>query len=149
MPAPPLSDDLARQAAAIYKAHGNHATKAGAKEAGVPLPTFKSRVNVAAARGLLGFKPVLPGFRVSQTTTQQDGAGNVTAEFIQQKPDRGAEFAMPAGQVVKGVSALVDPDGREIVKWIKTREEALDPATLVAWIKDAFKGDKPAARPVR
>jgi hypothetical protein len=44
-------------------------------------------------------------------------------------------FTLPEGQVVKGVSALVDEDGREIVKWIKTREEDRATGILLEQIK--------------
>jgi len=145
----PLDDEIVRQTAEIYKAHGCQASKAAAKAAGVPLPTFKNRVKAAAKRGALGFKPVLPGFRVSQTTTERDADGNVKAEFVQQKPDRGDDFAVPSGHVVKGVSALVDEDGREIIKWIKTREGEVDPEALVSWIKEAFARYRPSARTIR
>jgi hypothetical protein len=54
---------------------------------------------------------------------------------------------MPTGQVVKGVSALVDPDGRVKQQWIKTREDRLDPLQVVEWIKQAFDGFDPAGSP--
>jgi hypothetical protein len=146
MPAVPLSDELARQAADAFKAHG--VKTAAADSLGWPHKTFHYRLNIAAQRGMLGFKPVLPGFRVSQTTTVKDADGNVKAEFIQQKEERGDEFAVPPGHVVKGVSALLDPDGREIIKWVKTREGELDPEQLVAWIKEAFADYATAATPV-
>lgn len=74
-------------------------------------------VKRAAERGISGVKPVMPGFRISQVTNTPQG------DFIQQKPERGETFSVPEGHIVKGVSALVDEDGREIVKWVKTRED--------------------------
>src|SRR5690606_14681145 len=35
----------------------------------------------------------------------------------------GEPFQLPDGHAVKGVSALVDADGRVIQQWVKTREE--------------------------
>lgn len=136
MAAPQLSDDLVQQAATLFLETGNKAE--AARRLGIPDTTLKSRLNVAATRGLLGFKPVLPGFRISQTAADIDEQGNVRRQFVQQKPEHGEEFAVPTGHVVKGVSALVDPDGREIVKWVKTRE-GIDHTAVIDIVKEAFK----------
>lgn len=103
--------------------------------------TVQRLLKVAAERGLLGTAPVLPGFRISQTTSTPRG------DFVQQKPEHGEQFALPAGHKIKGVSALVDPDGREIIKWLKTREEpsAID---IAETLKAAFEGWVPAAEPI-
>lgn len=134
----PLTDEQCAATAALYREHGSE--RAAARAAGIARSTFKDRLRRAAERGLLGYKPVLPGFRVSQTTTEFDAAGNVTAEHVQQKPELGAAFEMPAGHVVKGVSALTDPDGRVIHQWIKTRTgtEAVVEALKAAF--DQYKG---------
>jgi hypothetical protein len=47
---------------------------------------------------------------------------------------------------VKGVSAFVDPDGREIHKWVKTSEGG-DPVDYAEQLKAAFADFKPAADP--
>lgn len=93
---------------------------AAATKLGVSVHRIKRGMKRAGERGMLGYKPVIDGFRISQVTTDESGR----KAFIQQKPERGETFVVPEGQVVKGVSALVDEDGREIVKWIKTREDA-------------------------
>jgi hypothetical protein len=87
---------------------------------------------------LLDVAPAMPGFRISQVTDGPAGRS------IQQRQDRGGEFVVPNGHVIRGVSALLDPDGREIVKWVKTKEGVFDPTTLVEWIKNAFVDVKPA-----
>jgi len=43
---------------------------------------------------------------------------------FQQKPEHGEGVRSRPPPVVKGVSALVDPDGNESVKWIKTSQDA-------------------------
>jgi hypothetical protein len=49
----------------------------------------------------------------------------------------GAAFQMPEGHVLKGVSALVDKDGKEVLRWVKTRED-LSVADIVETIREAF-----------
>lgn len=147
MPNPRLSDELAQEAAKAFLEHGQ-VKAAAARALNLDRKTFEHRLNVAAERMMLGTLPVLPGFRISKTTAIYDDTGSVTREFVQQKPERGDEFEVPAGHVVKGVSALVDPDGREIIKWVKTKEGILDPLAIAEWIKEAFVDYTSAAIPV-
>jgi predicted phosphodiesterase len=142
----PLTEEELLAAVAAHRQYGSE--RAAAKAMGLPRTTFKRRLARAAERGLLDFEPVLPGFQLSKTTTVYDKEGEVVREFVQQKPERGENFAVPNGHVVKGVSAFVDGDGREIAKWIKTREGAIDPTQVVEWIKEAFTDFQPAAVPV-
>lgn len=91
---------------------------------------------------LLDQPPAMPGFRIAQVT---DGP---TGKSIQQKPEHGEVFEAPAGHLVKGVSALVDPDGREIVKWIKTSQDAEQRDAAMRAVVEAFKDELPRAEPV-
>lgn len=127
--------------ATAYLANGKNQS-ATALAVGCSRETVQRHVKLAAERGLLGTKPVLPGFRITQTTLTPNGG-----EFIQQKPEHGERFEVPAGHVVKGVSTLVDADGRQIVQWVKTREEpsAIDIADILA---KRFENYGPAAEPV-
>lgn len=132
MTAPPIPDEVLAATVAAYLANDKNQS-ATALALGIARQTLQNRVRRAAERGLLGTKPVLPGFRISQTTSTPNG------DFIQQKPEHGDAFEVPAGHTIKGVSALVDAEGREIIKWVKTREEVT--ATDVAEIlKGAFVG---------
>lgn len=97
--------------------------------------------SIAAARGELGYNPVLPGYVVSSTSTQRDGEGNVEREWVRQR--RAPEpkpFELPPGQRIKGVSALVDGQGRAVQKWVKTEAERVSPADMVAALREAFEG---------
>ncbi|MBB5664716.1 hypothetical protein GGE68_002913 [Rhizobium leguminosarum] len=138
MPTPRLPDDLAKEAADAFIALGNKSQAAELLR--LPRNTFCSRLKAAAERGMLGTKPVLPGFRISQVTSTPNG------DFIQQKPERGPEWEMPVGHTIKGVSALVDADGRTIQQWVKTRIEpsAID---IAETLKAAFADYEPAAIP--
>lgn len=142
MPTPTLSDKVLLDTVNAVQSHLTK--KAAGKVLGIDRRSIDHRLRLAAERGLMGTKPVLPGFRLSQTTAVTNVDGDVVREFIQQKPGRGDTFEIPPGHVVKGVSALVDEHGREIVKWVKTREEqsALD---VVETLKAAFVGYEPAA----
>lgn len=115
-----------------------------AAHAGCARSTMCERLKHAAERGfLVKQKPVMDGFRVSQVSTAPDGS-----QHIQQKPERGAAFELPAGHVVKGVSALVDEEGREVVKWIKTTQDAEQRDAAMRAVVDAFKAELPRVEPV-
>ena len=85
-----------------------------------------------ARKGELGFKPVIPGFEITQISSGPRG------DFVQQKQERGPRFEMPKGQQLKEVSALVGGDGRTILQWTKTEKNKPDPMALVAAIKAGF-----------
>ncbi len=139
MPTPPIPDDVLTERVAAYKAAGNNQAQA-ARDLGIARETLQNSLRRAAERGLLGTAPVLPGFRISQTTSTPNG------DFVQQRPERGPEFEVPAGHTVKGVSALVDADGRTIQQWVKTREE-MSAIDIVETLKSAFLDYSPGAAP--
>jgi hypothetical protein len=141
MPTPALPDELAQEAADALEKHGRKFL--AAKALGLDPRTYGDRLKVAARRGLTGFKPVMHGFCVTGVSTAPDGG-----QFIQQKPEHGAPFEVPEGHTIKGVSALVDSDGNEIVKWIKTKEGELDPLAIAEALKSAFDGYK-TAKPIK
>ncbi|SDH22085.1 helix-turn-helix domain-containing protein [Bosea robiniae] len=104
-------------------------------------------VREQAENGELGYQPVLPGYAIKETTVVYDAAGEVERTSVKQSRAPGAAFDVPAGQEVKGVSALLDLTGREILKWVKTGKEA-GPGLedVVTAIKAAFADYSPAAR---
>jgi hypothetical protein len=139
MPTP--QTDLPTLQATVDAYNGHNRNKAhAAKALGLDRGTFRSRLVRAAERGLLlDHPPAMPGFRVSRLNDGPHG------KSVEQKPEHGGEFTVPVGHAIKGVSALIDQDGREIVKWVKTREDRLDPLQVVEWIKASFADWKPAA----
>ena len=144
MPTPSLTDELCKQAAAAFQRHGS---KSGAARAlGLNRVTFIHRLKCAAERGLLGFKPVLPGYAIKQTSTQEDSDGNVERQWIQQHKESGPRFTMPAGQVLKGVSALVDSEQRIRYQWIKSKADTCAPELIEA-LKKVFAEYAGKARP--
>ncbi len=107
--------------------------------------TLRRHRNEAARRGLLGTSPVLPGYHIHKTSAQLGPDGELQREWIQQKPEPGEAFEVPAGHVVKGESALLDADGRVIQKWVKTKEGEPSPEETAAIVKRAFEAWEPAA----
>jgi hypothetical protein len=130
-----LTDEQLVETVTAFNDANKNVTHA-ANALGITRQSMQGRLKKCAERGMLGFEPVMPGFRVAQVTSGPNG------KFIQQKPERGDGFIVPEGHVVKGVSALVSEDGREIIKWVKTRVE--DPVAQ-AWRDglDEFKSSIP------
>lgn len=140
----PLAADDETLMAAVEAIAAHRTQQAAADALGIKRTTLQSQLYRAAERGLCGTEPVMPGFRISKETAVYDKHGDLVREFIQQKPEHGEDFVLPGGHTVKGVSALVDSQGREIIKWVKTRLEpdALDIAEV---LKSAFTDYEPAA----
>lgn len=134
MPQPILTDEQLAEAVQAIQTHGNQT--AAAQALGLARSSFQNRLRRAAERGLLGTKPVLPGFRIVKVSNGPHG------NYVQQKPDVGPEFEVPDGHTVKGVSALVDAEGRTIQQWVKTRNEYA-PQDIAAILKDAFADVEP------
>jgi UDP-2,3-diacylglucosamine pyrophosphatase LpxH len=141
-----LSDDVCRRAADAKRKHGTE--RAAAAALGLSKTTLRYRLERAAERGMMGFKPVLPGYTVKKTSTQRDAAGATEREWIQTHKKSGPAFEMPAGQIIKGVSALVDSDGLVRAKWIKTKGDGVA-ADLIKVLGDTFKAYKGRSRLVR
>lgn len=140
MPTPPITDETIARTVEVRR---RHETNTGAaEELGISEKSVRRRMVLAAERGMLGTKPVMPGFRISKVSNTPNG------DYIQQKPERGEQFEMPAGQAIKGISALVDPDGREIIKWIKTSADAQAQRAAFEAAVAAFADALPRAEPV-
>ena len=107
-----------------YKAYMEHGTFRKAADAlGLTERTMQRSAKEAAKRGLLGTKPVLPGYKVAQITSQLDANGNVFRESIKQKPEHGEVHEVPDGHLIKRISALTNADGEVINKWIISEPE--------------------------
>ena len=135
----PYGDEVLWEAYSLVTRYGN--VSAAARKQGIPDTTLRRRYNLflqKSERGDFGTEPVIPTFRISKATSVLDADGNVEREFIQQKPARGEEFEVPADHVVKGISALVDSEGREILKWIKTKEGDLSTKGIIDALRDAL-----------
>ena len=139
-----MTDEVLEATVAAMKQMGGNKTQAAAA-LGIDRRSIDNRMKRAAERGMMGTEPVLDGFRISQTTAVTNEDGDVVREFIQQKPAHGEPFELPDGQRVKGISALVNADGREIVKWIKTGVDAERHDVLMREAIEALKESVPRA----
>lgn len=144
MASPPVPDEVLQERLEAYAANGMNQVKAAAA-LGISRGAMQQSLIMAARRGLMGTKPILPGFAIKKTSTQLGPDGALQKEWVQQSPEAGEVFEVPAGHAVKGVSALVGADGRTIQQWIKTREEQ-NAQDAIAAIKEAFDGYKGFAK---
>ena len=114
-----------------------------------PRTTIQHWITIAARRGLLGTRPVLPGYQIGKTSSQLGPDGELQREWVQQSPEPGAPFAVPDGHSIKGVSALVDGQGRTVQQWIKTKEDADRTLELIRTTVDELKKELPPVNPVK
>lgn len=126
----PLDDDLAREAAAALRAHGS--VSEAARQLGVARQTLQWRLKRSAERGFMGPAETLPGYAIKSMSRKEGDA------WVKQVKEAGAVWQVPEGHAVKGVSALVDADGRTVLEWKKTAVESQSRDAVKAAIHDAF-----------
>lgn len=140
---PPTSDETLAETVAAYQEHGTQ--DKAAQALGIDQRTVSKRLKIAAQRGLLlDHKAAMPGYVIHSLAEKVDGKW---IKQVQEPGEPGEPFEAPAGHVVKGVSALVDPDGRVRQQWIKTKADTSVP-DLVAALKATFAEYEGHAQPV-
>lgn len=145
MPAKPLSEEQLNKVAAAYVQSGRNQTLA-AKTLGIPRCTFQSQLRTAALRGLLGTRPVLPGFEIAKISTRKDKTGKVVGEQITTKPEVSKEqFEMPDGHRLARSTVQVNSHGEVERQWLKTSEGKLDPIEVAEELKATFESWTPPA----
>ena len=147
MATPPASDELVLQAAHLLQMHATPSE--AARVSGLPRETLVRRAAEAARRGLLGTKPVLPGFELAKTTTITDKDGEVVREIVQQKPAAGEPFAVPEGHVVSRLSTYTDGQGRITGQWTQSKPDPLASAAALKVIADELKAKLPRVKPTK
>lgn len=134
-----FSDEELNNVVKAYLEHGQN-KQAAARSLKLAETSYRRRLNAASERGMLIGKtqPAMPGFVVTSISEKRDADGKLEHSHIRQAPDPGErkDFQLPQGHIAKGVSALVDAEGKIIQQWVKTRE---DTQHLVEAIKEAFK----------
>lgn len=140
-----LTDEELSAAVALYAELRSYT--ACAERLRIDRKTFKYQLERAARRGLMGTKPVLPGFRIKKTSAQTDADGNLEREWVQQTPDLGEVFELPDRHLIKGVSALVDPGGNVLQKWVKTTADPNNSIELMRAVVDELKKEVPRVAP--
>lgn len=124
-----LSTQELQQRVDAYREHKTYALAADA--IGVKRSAFGDSIKRAAELGLMGTKPVIPGFAIKSIASKDGDA------WVKQVKEHGEVFVEPEGHFVKGVSALVDAEGRTIQKWVKTGLNA-GGVDFLETIKSAF-----------
>lgn len=170
MPPPPISREIVQQTIAaiedaLRNGHKPFGYSLGGSEVGSiaaaarKLGTSHSVVINRMRQGerLYSLKPdwsqysppppkVIGGFEVRAITTRTDKNGEFAGETITQGPAKGPAFEVPEGHAVKGLSTLVDAEGRTVAQWVKTGSGPLDPAQFRAELEKHFSDFKPAAK---
>mgnify|MGYP006935486864 CR=1 FL=1 len=135
----PLTTEQLQEVVTAYR-ECNYNRAETARRLGKASSTVWSNLKQAAKHGLMGTRPVMPGFQITSVSTLRREDGSIVHENIRQKPEREGTFFPPEGHRIKGVSALVDSDGNVIQQWFKTREGELDPLAVVDAIKETLDG---------
>lgn len=146
MPTPPTSNETLLRTVEVRQRHPDNISAAA--ELGIADSTVGRHMRLAAERGLLGTRPVLPSFRLTKTTEVTDADGNVVRNFVQQKAGEAADYEMPEGFTLKRDSAYLDGEGRRVGGWKisePTKESQL--AAMQAAV-EAFKEEIPRAEAV-
>lgn len=108
------------------------------KKLGISRSTIGFHIRTAGRLGLLGTKPVIKGFEITQVTNTPRG------DYVQQRQERGPRYKPTSGHQVRGVSSLVGGDGRVIQEWIKTAT-GVDPERAAQALREAFENFEPSA----
>src|SRR5262245_16992772 len=110
----PLTDDVLQHTVDVWREHamvGVHTAAA----LGITRSALENRLQRATQRGLIMLTPVPgTGFEITKHSIQYGQDGMIKSESYQQKPAPLAQFEVPPKHLIKGVSALLDGDGRLI-----------------------------------
>lgn len=136
MPTPPLTDKQIAEAVQALETHGNQSQAAMALR--IARSTLQARLRRAAERGLLGTKPVLPGFAIKSIAGKTE-----TGEWVKQTREAGEVYEAPAGQALKAQSVLTDAEGRVLMTWHKTGVDKDAQMAAFAAMVDALKEELP------
>lgn len=136
MATPPLTDEQIAEAVQALETHGSQCAAAAAL--GLARSTLQARLRRAAERGLLGTKPVLPGFAIKSIAGKTE-----SGEWIKQAREAGEVYEAPAGQALKAQSVLTDAEGRVLMTWHKTGVDKDAQMAAFAAMVDALKEDLP------
>lgn len=119
----PLSDELALEAVIIYRAHNNVVSHA-ARSIGMPVETFRSRLNIARQRG------ISPPDEQIETLHGHN-------------PEHDLTHVVPSPLVLRGTSTLYNKDGELQLQWVKTKLEDAKVEAAMRAVVDELSKDLP------
>lgn len=133
---PTLTDEqLAETVAALNEAGS---VKGAARLLGIEPSSLRYRRARCAERGLLGTKPVLPGYAIKSIASKTaDGV------WIKQTKAPGEEYETPAGQKLQAQSVLTDADNRVLLTWHKTDRDREAQTAAMRAVADALIAELP------
>lgn len=135
-----LSD---KELEARVDAFNEHGSAEASRQLGIDPATLRYSLKCAAERGMmLDHPPAMPGYRISQINDGPHGTS------IQQRPEHGEVFEMPPGLRLKGVTALVDAEGRIMHKHVMAREGAAEQLAAMEAVISALTSELPRADPI-
>lgn len=129
------TEELERRVAA-YREHGSQ--RAAAEALGIGKSTMGDSMKLAAERGLLGTRPVLPGFAIRQVTTK-DADGTI----VQQRKAAGVQYEPTDGLALKGKTTWTNAEGRITQQVHMERADAQSQLAALRATIDALKEDLP------
>lgn len=130
-------------AVAAYREHGEK--QAAADSLGWTRSRLRRHLARAAEIGLLGTDPVLPGFRLTKTTTVTNQDGDVVREFVTQKAGESEDYVVPDGFTLKRDSAYLDGAGRRVGGWKISEPSRQAAMAAMRAAVEAFKDELPRA----
>lgn len=125
-----MRDDDIGAAVTAYRATGSK--RGAANRLGWSRSKVRRHLERAAERGLLGPAATLPGYVIKSLSETPAGT------YVKQVKAHGEKWAAPEGHQVRGVSALVDAEGRVVQQWLKTSKEAEERQAFELAIHEAF-----------
>lgn len=134
-----LTDEDVALAATARAQHPS--TQAAATALGWTRSKMRRHLRRAAERGLVApGRATMPGYIVKSLTETPNGI------YIKQTKEAGEPWTLPEGHRVKGVSALLDAEGRTVLQWQKTTAaNEPDPVELIERLKAAMADYVPAS----
>jgi predicted phosphodiesterase len=124
----PLDDEIILDTIRVLEKHEGNRRQA-AREIGIDPHTLRDRLKTAAKRGLLGTKPVLEGFEITEIKSGPRGESVTQKPAADEKP-----FDVGAGRIIGKITHAVR-GGNVEREWIRTSP---DQDAYIAAIKASF-----------
>lgn len=137
MPTPPLSDELAKEAADAFEAFGTK--QAAADFLRIPRATLQNRLKRAAERGMMGPAETMPGYVISSLSEK------IGDKYVKQVKAPGPVFEAPATHVTGKLTVNLDAEGRVKQSWPRFEPNKLAQDAAMKAAASAFAETLPRA----